>query len=134
MKKLLSAFVLSLVLTTSAYAEHDGIPEGEPNYNSQKPVNCMSSEQMLTIVDKKFGEKPYMSGDGIAPAQDGKQYIRTQVVIAVNMETKTFSVVEFIDDGLVCIVAGGSNFRLNDIPSTDKTKVWQSFFVTVYFQ
>jgi hypothetical protein len=34
--------------------------------------------------------------------------------------------VEFIADGLVCIVAGGSNFRLNDIPSTDKTKVtWE---------
>lgn len=126
MKRIFSTLVLALVLTTSAYADNNGIPEGEPNYNSQKPVNCMSSEQMLTIVDKKFGEKPYMSGDGIAPAQDGKQYIRTQVVIAVNMETKTFSVVEFIADGLVCIVAGGSNFRLNDIPSTDKTKVtWE---------
>jgi len=126
MKRIFSTFVLALVLTTNAYADNNGIPEGEPNYNSKKPVNCMSSEQMLTIVDKKFGEKPYMSGDGIAPAQDGKQYIRTQVVIAVNMETKTFSVVEFIADGLVCIVAGGSNFRLNDIPSTDKTKVtWE---------
>ena len=126
MKRIFSTLVLALVLTTSAYAEHEGLPEGEPNYNSQKPVNCMSPEQMLTIVDKKFGEKPYMSGDGIAPAQDGKKYIKTQVVIAVNMETKTFSVVEFIADGLVCIVAGGSNFRLNNIPSTDKTKVtWE---------
>jgi hypothetical protein len=126
MKWIFSTLVLALVLTTSAYAEQEGIPEGEPNHNSQKPVNCMSPEQMLTIVDKKFGEKPYMSGDGIAPAQDGKKYIKTQVVIAVNMETKTFSVVEFIADGLVCIVAGGNNFRLNNIPSTDKTKVtWE---------
>ena len=129
MKRTFSAFILSLVLTTSAYAEHEGVPEGEPNYNSQKPVNCMSSEQMLTIVDKKFGEKPYMSGDGIAPAQDGKQYIRTQVVIAVNMETKTFSVVEFIADGLVCIVAGGDNFRLNDIKQEKKTNiVWEKIY------
>ena len=127
MKRIFSTLVFALVLTTSAYAEHDGIPEGEPNYNSQKPVNCMSSEQMLTIVDKKFGEKPYMSGDGIAPAQDGKQYIRTQVVIAVNMETKTFSVVEIINDNLACIIASGNNFRFNKMPQADKTKIsWEN--------
>ena len=56
MKRTFSAFILSLVLTTSAYAEHE---ESVPNYNSQKPINCMSSEQMLALVDKKFGEKPY---------------------------------------------------------------------------
>ena len=70
MKNLLSTIVLSLVLTTSAYAEHE---ESVPNYNSQKPVNCMSSEQMLALVDKKFGEKPYISGDGVAAATDGTQ-------------------------------------------------------------
>ena len=123
MKRTFSAFILSLVLTTSVYAEHE---ENVPNYNSQKPINCMSSEQMLALVDKKFGEKPYMSGDGIAPAQDGTQYIKTQVVIAVNIETKTFSIVEFIGGNLTCIVASGSNFRLNDIKSEKKTNiVWE---------
>ena len=123
MKKIFSALVLSLVLTTSAYAEHE---ENTPNYNSQKPVNCMSSEQMLALVDKKFGEKPYISGDGVAAATDGTQYIKTQIVIAVNIETKTFSVVEFIGGDLVCIVASGSNFRLNNIDGTEKTNiVWE---------
>ena len=123
MKRTLSALILSLVLTTSAYAEHE---ENVPNYNSQKPINCMSSEQMLALVDKKFGEKPYMSGDGVAAATDGMQYIKTQIVIAVNIETKTFSVVEFIGGDLVCIVASGSNFRLNNIDGTEKTNiVWE---------
>ena len=45
------------------------------------------------------------------------------------METKTFSVVEFIADGLVCIVAGGSNFRLNDIKQEKKTNiVWEKIY------
>ena len=123
MKRTFSAFILSLVLTTSAYAEHE---ENVPNYNSQKPINCMSSEQMLALVDKKFGEKPYMSADGVAAATDGMQYIKTQIVIAVNIETKTFSVVEFIGGDLVCIVASGSNFRLNNIDGTEKTNiVWE---------
>ena len=123
MKRTFSAFILALVLTTSAYAEHE---ENTPNYNSQKPVNCMSSEQMLALVDKKFGEKPYISGDGVAAATDGTQYIKTQIVIAVNIETKTFSVVEFIGGNLTCIVASGSNFRLNDIKQEKKTNiVWE---------
>ena len=123
MKRIFSTLVLALVLTTSAYAEHE---ENTPNYNSQKPVNCMSSEQMLALVDKKFGEKPYISGDGVAAATDGTQYIKTQIVIAVNIETKTFSVVEFIGGNLTCIVASGSNFRLNDIKAGKKTNiVWE---------
>ena len=124
MKRIFSALVLSLVLTTSAYAEHE--EQTQPNYNSQKPINCMSSEQMLALVDKKFGEKPYISGDGVAAATDGTQYIKTQIVIAVNIETKTFSVVEFIGGNLTCIVASGSNFRLNDIKQEKKTNiVWE---------
>ena len=51
MKKVFSALVLSLVLTTSAYAEHE-----KNTYNSQKPVTCMSPQQMLAIVDKQFKE------------------------------------------------------------------------------
>ena len=78
---------------------------------------------MLALVDKKFGEKPYMSGDGVAAATDGTQYIKTQLVIAVNIETKTFSIVEFIGGNLTCIVASGSNFRLNDIKGEKKTNI-----------
>ena len=115
MKQIFSVLIFVFVLTTSAYAEHEGVPEGEPNYNSQKPINCMSPEKMLALIDKKYGEKPYISGDGIAAAQDGQQYIKTQIVIAINIETKTFTVVEFIGNNLVCIVAGGTNFRFNEI-------------------
>ena len=49
MKKIFSAFILSLVMTTTAYAEHEKL-----NYNSQKPVTCMTPQQMLAIVDKQF--------------------------------------------------------------------------------
>ena len=120
MKKIFSALVLSLVLTTSAYAEHE-----KQNYNSQKPVSCMNMEQMLAIVDGKFGEKPWFTADGISAATDGKQFIKTQVIVAVNLDTKTFSVVEVISPEIVCIIGGGNNFTLTKPPSKKTNTTWE---------
>ena len=117
MKKVFSALVLSLVLTTSAYAEHE-----KNTYNSQKPVTCMSPQQMLAIVDKQFKEVPYIQGDGLAAATDGVQFIKTQVIVSINPETRTFSVVELNNPTLACVIAGGENVRIV-IKPTEKTKV-----------
>ena len=117
MKKLLSAIALSLVLTTSAYAEHE-----KNTYNSQKPVSCTTPDQMLKIVKDTFGEVPYFRGKGLAAAVDGQQFIETNVVIAINMETKTFSIIEFIAPNLVCIIGGGNNFELL-APEAKKTNI-----------
>ena len=86
MKKIFSAILLSLVLTTSAYAEHE-----KQNYNSQKPVSCMNMEQMLAIVDGQFGEKPYFRGEGINYKQMENSLFKLKLIVAVNLETKTFS-------------------------------------------
>ena len=117
MKKVFSALILSFVLTTSAYAEHE-----KNTYNSQKPVTCMTPQQMLAIVDKQFNEVPYIQGDGLAAATDGVQFINTQVIVSINPETRTFSVVELINPQLACVIAGGENVRIVVKPS-EKTKV-----------
>mgnify|MGYP001295559578 FL=1 len=117
MKNLFSALVLSLVMGTSAYAEHE-----KNTYNSQKPVSCNTFENVTALVGGQFGEMPYMQGDGIAAATDGKQFIKTQIVVAVNLETNTFTVVEVISPELACIIAGGNNFRFNKKPS-QKTNI-----------
>tara|TARA_B100000900_G_C20095757_1_gene519909 strand:- start:80 stop:445 length:366 start_codon:yes stop_codon:yes gene_type:complete len=120
MKKLFSLLVLSFVLTTNAYAEHE-----KNTYNSQKPVTCMSPKQMLEIVSGKFNELPYIQGDGLAAATDGVQFIKTQVIVSINPETMTFSVVELINPELACVIAGGENVRIVVKPS-EKTKVsWE---------
>ena len=117
MKKIFSAILLSFVLTTSAYAEHE-----KNTYNSQKPVSCATPDQMLEIVNKRFGEVPYFRGKGIAAAVDGQQFIETNIVIAVNLETKTFSIIEFIAPNLVCIIGGGNEFEFLT-PETEKTNI-----------
>ena len=121
MRQLLSALVLSLVMGTSAYAEHE-----KNTYNSQKPVSCTTTEKMKDLVGGQYLELPYMQGDGIAPAVDGQQFIKTQIVVAVNLETKTFSVVEIINPQLACIIGGGSKFRFNEPPQETKTSIsWE---------
>lgn len=108
MKKIFSTFILSLVMTTSAIAEHEKF-----NYNSQKPVTCTTPDNIRYILGDQLGEMPYLQGDGISAATDGKTFIKTNLIISVNLETQTFSVVEILNDGLACIIAGGKNFRFN---------------------
>ena len=112
MKKIFSAFILSLVMTTTAYAEHEKL-----NYNSQKPVTCTTPDKIKQLLGDQLGEMPYMQGDGVSAATDGKTFIETNLIIAVNLETKTFSVVELINDNLACIIGGGKNFRFNKPPT-----------------
>ena len=45
MKKIFSAFILSLVMTTTAYAEHEKF-----NYNSQKPVTCSTPDKVKNLL------------------------------------------------------------------------------------
>ena len=82
----------------------------------------MTPQQMLAIVDKQFGEVPYIQGDGLAAATDGVQFINTQVIVSINPETRTFTVVEIINPQLACVIAGGENVRIVIKPS-EKTKV-----------
>ena len=117
MKKIFSAFVLSFVMITSANAEHE-----KTTYNSQKPVSCASTDNVTKLLGGTFKEMPYMQGDGLAPALDGGKFIKTNIVIALNLETQTFSVVEIINEKLACIIAGGNNFRFNK-PVGNKTNI-----------
>ena len=57
MKKIFSALVLSLVLTTSAYAEHE-----KCNYNSQKPITCTTPEREKEVLGNMLGELTYLQG------------------------------------------------------------------------
>ena len=111
MKKIFSAFILLLVMTTSTYAEHEKF-----NYNSQKPVTCNTPDKIKNLLGNELGEMPYMQGEGLAAATDGKTFIKTTLIISINLQTKSFSVVELISDNLACIIGGGKNFRFNKPP------------------
>ncbi len=82
--------------------------------------------RMMKLVDGQFGEKPWFTADGLAASSDGQQFIKTTVVVAVNLETKTFSVIEIINPDLVCIIGSGNNFTFNEPPSKQTSIVWEN--------
>jgi len=117
---ILTVFV---ILPLTAKAEHE---KSLQIYNSQKPVQCMTMDEMMKLVDGQFGEKPWFTADGLAASSDGQQFIKTQVVVAVNLETKTFSIVEIINPNLVCIIGSGNNFTFNEPPTKKTSIVWEN--------
>ncbi len=121
MKNIFSIFALSFVIITSASANAEHL-EGKVAYNSQKPVACTSPEEALQIVANDYGEMPYFRANGIAPTVDGNQFMQTKVVISINLETKTFTVLEWVTPETVCMVANGNGFEFLNPQKTD-TKV-----------
>ena len=117
LKRILSVLTLFFVLTTSAYAEHEKF-----NYNSQKPITCTTPERVKDVLGNMLGELPYFQGEGTAPALDGKSFIKTKLIISVNLETGTFSVVEMLNEYTMCVIAGGEKFQFNS-PPTNKTNI-----------
>ena len=117
MKRIFSLLTLFFVLTTSAYAEHEKF-----NYNSQKPVTCTTPERVKDVLGNMLGELPYFQGEGTAPSTDGKSFIKTKLIISVNLETGTFSVVEMLNEYTMCVIAGGQKFKFNS-PPTNKTNI-----------
>ena len=117
MKKIFSLLALFFVLTTSAYAEHEKF-----NYNSQKPITCTTPDRVKDILGNMLGELPYFQGEGTAPAMDGKSFIKTKLIISVNLDTGTFSVVEMLNEYTMCVIAGGEKFQFNS-PPTNKTNI-----------
>ena len=123
MKKLVFKLILPLVIlflvsispliVTIAYANDEKIyEETKLNFNSYKPVACSTPDKIIDIVDKVFLEKPYIEGKGIASAADGNTFISTSIIIGINMDTLTFSIVELINPNLACIIGAGTGFKL----------------------
>ena len=112
MKLALNIFIFVLI-TTFAYANDEKMYEQTKlNFNSQKPIACSTPERIIDVVDKTYGEKPYMEGNGIAAALDGKTFIGTSIIIGINMDTLTFSIVELVNPTTACIIGAGTGFRL----------------------
>ena len=47
------------------------------------------------------------------------------MIVAVNLETKTFSIVEVISPQIVCIIGGGNNFTFNEPPKQKTNIAWE---------
>ena len=69
---------------------------------------CTTSSTIEKTL-KKFGEKPFITALG--HRQIGDKNVFHSIVIFMNVETKTWSMFEKVDDDSYCIIAVGSKIE-----------------------
>ena len=104
MKNLIMGVLLLLPL--SAFAE-DTLPQPEPPviYWAQKPVQCSTSDQIVELM-KRFGEVPTIILEGETGLPNGFKS-PSKFVIAMNPETETWTLLEFVNDAQACVLGSG---------------------------
>jgi hypothetical protein len=103
---------LILLLIFSFSAKTEEIPETtKPQlFNAKKPVLCDTPDKIIEII-KSYDEHPYLKFDGVSPSSDG-QFLKTTIVLGYNKETKTWSLVEFVNENTACIIGNGRGMQL----------------------
>lgn len=97
MRKTITA--LALLLNTTTFAQQpDEIIE------LVKPMKCSRAESVLNFFTDKFKEKPLWVG---------KTSTDTHVVLLVNKETKTWTLIEY-DSRLACVLDAGETSSSTD--------------------
>ena len=72
---------------------------------ASKPVFCNHPDTIIQILDT-WGEQPKMTMNNVSPNLKS-ELLQTVVVFGMNTETETWSIVEFINPDLACILANG---------------------------
>ncbi len=106
-KNLMKALTLSaLLFSGAALAEHEGVPDAEW---VQKPVQCSSHETVISTT-AQFGEKPVIVMHGKTMNTTGV-LTDSKIVISYNEETKSWTLVEFLNPQVACILNSGEGME-----------------------
>ena len=103
--KWLTTFLYLLIATTVTAQE-------TKSFNVSQP--CGTADKLLTTV-QKYGETPLFVGNALQFGLDQTSY-RGSAMFFVNQDTGSWSLVSVYQNGIVCMVAVGTNFE----PYTNK--------------
>jgi hypothetical protein len=74
-------------------------------------IDCSSPQNILSLVQGKFKEIPFVNGGTVVKRPDGV-IMPALMTLYVNMETGTYSLVaKFPEVSLWCIINSGGNFK-----------------------
>jgi phage/plasmid primase-like uncharacterized protein len=107
MSRLLLAFAVGIsLLATTALAQ-------EQNQNKRFITTqaCDPVVKMSDLVMNKYGEKPLFQGQGLQFAATNAQPYTSAMMMFVNQDTGTWSLVSLYPDGTACMVANGRKFE-----------------------
>jgi hypothetical protein len=97
MEKYLAALFLAVSCTAIADSPTQLIPD-----------NCGTEKELLIALDQ-YDELPFVWGTRTRKTTDG--IIQTSIIMFVNAEKNTWTLVEHYPNGLYCFLAGGVNFE-----------------------
>jgi len=113
-------FIIAFLAPISTYAsEHNNEIEV---FTVQKPIMCVESGSLLmSDLLSKYGENVFALGVGNILNMRGMRGI-AQIIYLLNIETKSFTILEFHPSGKACILSSGENFELVDMPEPEVPK------------
>ena len=71
-------------------------------FNAQKPVVCDEIKKTMVTFEKQYGEKPTL----VFKAKE------TMIIITMNTENGSWTVLETQDDGVVCLLSSGEGYSM----------------------
>lgn len=79
---------------------------------------CFSLKETASLLNE-FNEEPFVTGRSVRlnPANEA---IQTAVIIFANPQTKTWTIVEKIEDQLYCVLATGTHLQPAKLPNNEK--------------
>tara|TARA_B100001287_G_scaffold131938_1_gene111154 strand:+ start:1048 stop:1398 length:351 start_codon:yes stop_codon:yes gene_type:complete len=105
MKKLIASILVCMPIV--AFAENVEAPQ---IFWAQKPVQCGDPKDIIKIPEQ-YGEKPMMTGDGLAVLPNGSG-MPVRIVFGVNTETGTWTLIEINGENQACVLGSGKNLTL----------------------
>jgi hypothetical protein len=77
---------------------------------ADKPVQCGTLQTIKSITDS-FGEVPFITMDGWGAQPEGRGTYKTKVIITVNTDTYTWTIIEFPSPRMGCILGSGTSLQ-----------------------
>jgi len=74
-------------------------------------VTCNSDGQKaFDIVEQNHGEEPFAMGKAIIMDARTKRIHTIDMVLTINMESRTYTIIGVFNDGTGCIISSGKDF------------------------
>ena len=89
---------------------HKMFEEGEVA-NAQKPVVCQHPDYIVQVLTDEWGEQPIMTWNNVSVRENG-MLMKTTIAFGLNKETRTWSMVEFIDEDWACFIGNGYGMEI----------------------
>ena len=67
-------------------------------------------EKIFSLVQNKYGEKPFASGNVLIRSAVTGQFFEAQAFMLVNPDTASFSLIGIFADGSGCMIINGNTF------------------------